>query len=127
MGHLFPAGETPGTQSHFNQPAHGAHRPLLTAPVSAGMTSVDTAGTSRPKATLFCQTCGHESSVWDDWDVRSTAGRTTTNCPECGTTVDERPSHDSLPGQRVVARVKRTLASVGGALALSGLFLDPRP
>jgi hypothetical protein len=98
------------------------------------MTSVDTAGTSRPKATLFCQTCGHESSVWDDWDVRSTAGRTTTSCPECGTTVDERPTHDqpcpapdSLSGQRVVDRVKRTLASVGGALALSGLFLDSRP
>jgi predicted RNA-binding Zn-ribbon protein involved in translation (DUF1610 family) len=98
------------------------------------MTSADTADASRSKATLFCQTCGHESSIWGDWDVRSTTERTTTSCPECGTTVDERPAHDQrdgpftpLPGGALLDRMTRTLESVGASLTPSGLLVDPRP
>jgi hypothetical protein len=47
-------------------------------------------GRSRPKATLFCPGCDHESHVDGDWVVRTTAARVTTECPDCGTRIDER-------------------------------------
>lgn len=56
------------------------------------MTSTPTIdGRSRPKATLFCPGCDHESHVDGDWVVRTTAARITTECPDCGTRIDERP------------------------------------
>jgi hypothetical protein len=48
-------------------------------------------GRSRPKATLFCPVCDHESHVDGDWVVRTTVARVTTECPDCGTRIDERP------------------------------------
>lgn len=55
------------------------------------MTPADRADASRPKATLFCHACRHESPVRGDWEVRSDGEWTTTSCPACGVTVDERP------------------------------------
>ena len=49
---------------------------------------------SRPKATLFCQACEHEAHVSGDWVIRTTATRVTTECPDCGTRIDERPRPD---------------------------------
>lgn len=45
----------------------------------------------RLKATLFCPDCGHESHVTGEWVVRTTAERVTTDCPDCGTRIDDRP------------------------------------
>lgn len=44
----------------------------------------------RAKATLFCPNCDREGHV-DDWIVRTTAARVRTDCPDCGSRVDERP------------------------------------
>ncbi|WP_207586451.1 hypothetical protein [Halomontanus rarus] len=46
----------------------------------------------RPKSTLFCTACDHESPVGGDWRVRTRGDRTVTVCPDCGTTIDERPA-----------------------------------
>lgn len=58
---------------------------------------------SRPKATLFCQDCGHQSHVDGDWIVRTTAARVTTECPDCGTHIDERPRRPGRSGERLPA------------------------
>lgn len=48
--------------------------------------------THRPKATLFCPECGHESPADGDWDVRQRGTRDQLACPQCATTVTARPS-----------------------------------
>jgi len=47
----------------------------------------------RPKAVLFCPTCGHEGHAASDWRTKDDylAGRRALVCPECATTVTERP------------------------------------
>jgi endogenous inhibitor of DNA gyrase (YacG/DUF329 family) len=47
-----------------------------------------------PKATLHCPECGHTSHVDGDWAVQDRAGVRTRTCPDCGTTIDTRPSRD---------------------------------
>lgn len=44
----------------------------------------------RPKATLFCPDCGHESVVDGDWVVRDEGSRRRYVCPACGATVERR-------------------------------------
>lgn len=55
---------------------------------------------SRPKATLFCPECEHEAHVSGDWVVRATATRVTTECPDCGARVDERPRRPDRSTER---------------------------
>lgn len=56
---------------------------------------------SKPKTTLFCPECGHESDVAGDWIVRDgrngkdTDERTHT-CPVCETTIESRRRPDPL-------------------------------
>ncbi|WP_254535166.1 hypothetical protein [Halomarina litorea] len=51
----------------------------------------------RPKATLFCPTCGHESLAGDegDWEVsprrESDRRALAYECPVCGTTLTVQP------------------------------------
>jgi hypothetical protein len=56
------------------------------------------------KAVLFCPGCGHEGHATADWETRDdyVAGTRAVVCPECATTVTERP----LP--------KRSLNSASG-------------
>lgn len=50
-----------------------------------------TGGSVRRKATLFCPACGHESPVDGDWEVHTTEELIATDCPACGTRIDECP------------------------------------
>jgi predicted RNA-binding Zn-ribbon protein involved in translation (DUF1610 family) len=45
----------------------------------------------RPKNTLFCPECGHESPADGDWRVRTAASDTELACPVCGAAVTRRP------------------------------------
>lgn len=51
----------------------------------------------RRKATLFCQSCDHESPVDGDWRLRSRDDRTEYVCPVCDATVTERPVPEDAP------------------------------
>lgn len=66
---------------------------------------------SRPKATLFCPGCDHESHVHGDWVVR-TGTRITTECPDCGTRIDERPRRPRSSGDRPPATDPSSAAGV---------------
>lgn len=46
----------------------------------------------RPKATLFCPSCGHEGHAIDGWDVRRDAMSAVSHlhCPTCGEHVESR-------------------------------------
>ncbi|WP_340100957.1 hypothetical protein [Salinibaculum salinum] len=50
------------------------------------MTPDGSQSTPRPKATLFCPSCGHEGHAIHGWDVRtdSTSGVSHLHCPDCG-------------------------------------------
>jgi predicted RNA-binding Zn-ribbon protein involved in translation (DUF1610 family) len=47
--------------------------------------------TGRPKNTLFCPDCGHESPSDGDWRLRTTAAGDAYDCPDCRTTITVRP------------------------------------
>lgn len=72
---------------------------------------------TRPKATWFCPTCSHESSVWGDWAVETHGDVERTTCPECGTTIDERPvdedAYRSPSWTDAGSLTKRVLTAVG--------------
>lgn len=44
----------------------------------------------RPKATLFCFQCGHESHFEGDWIVHEYDDSADYECPVCGTTITSR-------------------------------------
>jgi predicted RNA-binding Zn-ribbon protein involved in translation (DUF1610 family) len=48
------------------------------------------------KTTLYCPECGHKSTINGDWTVRVLVDSTTYECPDCGTTIDSRPTRGSL-------------------------------
>lgn len=50
-----------------------------------------------PKRTLFCWECDHQSPVDGDWEVETRDSTLAYICPECTTTITERP-HRSSPG-----------------------------
>lgn len=54
----------------------------------------------RPKATLFCDECGHESHVTGDWVVHESAHGADFVCPECGATIISRGVSGPPPGER---------------------------
>lgn len=97
------------------------------------MSQADLAGPPRPKATLFCPTCGHESRVDGDWELRTVGGRETTVCPECGARLDDRPAggdadgaDDAGIGTMAARLVRAALAPVYLSLAVQFRLLDPR-
>jgi len=45
---------------------------------------------SRPKASLFCPDCGHESPITGDWLVEQGDGDRTYRCPECQSAISTR-------------------------------------
>lgn len=56
-------------------------------------------GVSRPKATLFCFECGHESPVTGDWIIQEYGDCVDYVCPECETTITTRgPVLDLITG-----------------------------
>ncbi|MCU4743205.1 hypothetical protein OB955_05555 [Halobacteria archaeon AArc-m2/3/4] len=69
----------------------------------------------RPKSTLFCTACDHESPVGGDWRVRTRGDRMVTVCPDCETAIDDRPvAHDESmvpnhPGALTVVASTRLL------------------
>jgi len=44
----------------------------------------------RPKAVLFCSSCGHESPVSGDWVVERAEESETYRCPDCHTVISSR-------------------------------------
>lgn len=45
-----------------------------------------------PKATLFCQACGHTSPPDGDWSITERDdGRTDIDCPDCNRTLLSQP------------------------------------
>ena len=42
---------------------------------------------TRPKNTLFCPRCGHESPIDGDWCVRTPVAGETITCPVCAAVV----------------------------------------
>ncbi|MXV61256.1 hypothetical protein GS429_04095 [Natronorubrum sp. JWXQ-INN-674] len=58
-----------------------------------------TSGPSRPpssKTVLYCFSCGHESPIDGDWNVRRAENCDSYRCPDCETTITDRPR--SFPG-----------------------------
>jgi predicted RNA-binding Zn-ribbon protein involved in translation (DUF1610 family) len=49
---------------------------------------------TRPKNTLFCPECGHESPVDGDWEVHTEGTRDVFTCPACGAAVTTRCRSD---------------------------------
>ncbi|MFB6304912.1 MAG: hypothetical protein ABEH47_07085 [Haloferacaceae archaeon] len=45
----------------------------------------------RPKSTLFCPECGHESAPDGDWVVSVDGRHRRYACPECDAVVEHRP------------------------------------
>lgn len=69
--------------------------------IRPSMTTSPVAGRrSRPKATLFCPECEYEAHIGGDWVVRTAAARLTTECPDCGTRIDERPRRPDRSRER---------------------------
>lgn len=52
------------------------------------------------KATLYCPECGHASHVDGDWTVRARDDVRTYTCPDCGTTIDTRPTRPESAPER---------------------------
>lgn len=49
-----------------------------------------------PKATLYCPSCGHESTTDGDWIVRVRDASVDYECPDCGTTITSRPCQEHV-------------------------------
>jgi predicted RNA-binding Zn-ribbon protein involved in translation (DUF1610 family) len=73
---------------------------------------------SRPKATWLCPECGHESSVWGDWEVTTRGDEVRTSCPECGTTIDERPRRNRSAWDEAMATLSQVREAMMAAPAL---------
>ena len=54
-------------------------------------------GSDPPKSTLFCPECAHQSHVEGDWMLRTRGGRLAYICPDCGTSITERPVGSDAP------------------------------
>ncbi|MCT9095182.1 hypothetical protein [Haloarchaeobius sp. HME9146] len=53
----------------------------------------------RPKATLFCPACDHESPIDGDWVLADHPTGTAYDCPSCEATVTVRPTFDESDGR----------------------------
>lgn len=62
------------------------------------------------KATLFCPACDHESSIDGDWYRHVHRERVELVCPDCETTIADRPRD----GPRVGSKTERTDSSEDG-------------
>jgi predicted RNA-binding Zn-ribbon protein involved in translation (DUF1610 family) len=59
------------------------------------MTRNSSTADSRPKATLFCPDCGHESRSDGDWVRVDRAEHVHYLCPDCDTDITVRPAPDT--------------------------------
>jgi uncharacterized protein with PIN domain len=69
------------------------------------MVPADSLPPTPPKATLFCQSCGHQAHVDSDWQSVRTGTETRYRCPDCSTVVTTRPrrsSDDSVPDTEAI-------------------------
>lgn len=77
----------------------------------------ETDGSPRPKATLFCPVCDHESHADGDWQRRFRRDRVEYVCPACEATITDRPRGSEPESQRYPTT--RAVSAWGRFLAAS--------
>lgn len=102
-------------------------------------TDRDDGAPTQRKATLFCWECDHSSPVDGDWLYQPRDRHVACVCPDCGTTLTERPRSDERSRERATpgpltawertVRASATVwrASVGIGLSSLTALLIARP